>query len=747
MTKLITLRVLTAFQRFWHGLRLIKSVQGLAIGGLFWWTAAPLVAGVPSGAPTLAEISAPYGGILSVTGLMTDIYDISLGLTIVLLLVALGWSVTLRRRVREQIEVIRKQIEREAALEEKYRDLFENAHDVVLSHDLNGKITSLNKAGERILGCSRERALRMNIREFMPPEQLEAFCGWMDKCVAGAAPPSCELRTRGCNGLASILEVASRLIYKEGKPAGVQSIARDVTEKKKAEEALRQSEERFSSAFRVSPVAIAITTLHDGRFIDINQSFLQLFGFERQEVLGRTMSDLGVWADPEERSKFEKRLRQDRSIGGAECKFRIKSGHLRATLLFAECIDLGEVPCVLAVVHDMTERLTLEEQLRNALKMEAVGRLAAGVAHDFNNLLTIIQGNADVAMSKNAQNASVARALDRISEAAQRAANLTRQLLTFSRKQTPQLKALDLNEMINDGTKMFKHLLREDIVLRFKFAANLPIINADQTMMEQVIMNLVVNARDAMAKGGDLTITTEYVEIDAAYARRQAEAASGHYVCMSVTDTGCGMDMATQSRIFEPFFTTKDVGKGTGLGLATVYGVVKQHNGWIEVKSQVGQGTTFRVFLPSEKPTESACATSAPAQSDQGKKTILVVEDEAALGELIREVLTDEGYRILEASNGLSALQVWNDHRGRVDLLLTDVRMPHGMSGIDLAENLSALKPDLKVIYTSGFSPDSLNLQLKTGVQVGFLPKPYSSAKLVQVVEHALGPPERRAAA
>jgi two-component system, cell cycle sensor histidine kinase and response regulator CckA len=678
-------------------------------------------------------------------GFMTNLRDVSLALTSVLLLTALGWSVSLRRRVKEQTVRIRWQIRRETELEVKYRDLFENANDMVFGLDLTGRITSLNKAGERLLGCARERAARATLHEFVAPAHLDAYQEWMKKCLLGALLPRLELEIVALDGTRSILELSARVLRDGDQVVGVEGVARDISERRRAEAALRASEERFSSAFRVSPVAIGISRLADGRYVDVNDSFLRLFGYSREEVLQRTAADLNLWDNPAAGTRMEGLFHQNRSVGGTECTFRVHSGQVRTGLVFAERIDVGNDPCSLILVHDMTDRLKLEDQLRQASKMEAVGRLAAGVAHDFNNLLMIIRGNADLALAHNSNNADVARALDQVSQAAQRAANLTGQLLAFSRKQNLQPKPVDVNEVINNATKMFKHLLREDIQLRFKFTANLPIVKADPTMLEQVIMNLVVNARDAMPRGGEITLGTAQVRIDETDRHSHSEAAVGAYVCFSVTDTGCGMDAATQARIFEPFFTTKDIGKGTGLGLATVYGIVKQHQGWIDLASEVGKGSTFKVFLPVDAAGEAMSRGQVSAPTIEGSPTILVVEDESALIELVRRALEQEEYRVLEAADGLSALQVWNDNHGEIDLLLTDIRMPHGMSGIDLAGNLRALKPTLKVVYSSGYSPEALDAQSMH--EAVFLAKPYSIAKLLQTVRTMLESPSRLAAA
>jgi CheY-like chemotaxis protein len=360
------------------------------------------------------------------------------------------------------------------------------------------------------------------------------------------------------------------------------------------------------------------------------------------------------------------------------------------------------------------------------------------VAHDFNNLLVVIQGNAEVALMKSNGDSDQTRRFDRIADAAQRAGNLVRQLLTFSRKQVVQPRPLNLNELIANLTKMMKHLMNEEMVLKFSFAPNLPIIQADPTMMEQIIMNLSVNARDAMPTGGTFTISTSLLEIDANYVATRPESRAGTFVCLSVADTGCGMDAATLARIFEPFFTTKEAGKGTGLGLATVYGIVKQHNGWIDVTSTPGQGSTFHVFFPANASIASPPQTTPARTPTPGQETILVVEDEPDVVELVCSILQDEGYRALEATSALKAMEIWSAYSREIDLVLTDIRMPKGMSGYELAHNLWALRPDIKILFTSGYNVDASmhNIELQEGLN--FLAKPYPPRRLLDVVRQRL---------
>jgi CheY-like chemotaxis protein len=329
--------------------------------------------------------------------------------------------------------------------------------------------------------------------------------------------------------------------------------------------------------------------------------------------------------------------------------------------------------------------------------------------------------------------------LTQISIAAERAANLTHQLLAFSRRQVMQPKLLDLNEVISNVTKMLRRILGENIALQFNYQPGLPRVQADEGMVGQIIMNLAVNARDAMPKGGQLIISTSVVLIDNTYTQYNLEAQSGQYVCLSVMDTGSGMDVDTQLRIFEPFFTTKEVGKGTGLGLSTVYGIVKQHQGWVEVSSQIDQGSTFRVFLPSYKrPTQTHTLESYKLDVRGGSETILVVEDESAVRALVRNILQRYGYRVLEAGSGREALLLWENQKHQIDLLLTDLVMPGGVGGQDLVEQLHRQKPDLKVIYTSGYAAEIVGEKFTLREGLNLLSKPYIPTTLAQTVRNCL---------
>jgi nitrogen-specific signal transduction histidine kinase/CheY-like chemotaxis protein len=391
-------------------------------------------------------------------------------------------------------------------------------------------------------------------------------------------------------------------------------------------------------------------------------------------------------------------------------------------------------------VTDITDRLNLEAQLRQSQKMESVGLLAAGVAHDFNNMLTVIQGHAGLLMGRPTLPPDLHDSVQAVFFAAERAASLTRQLLMFSRKGVLQPQLLDLREVVNDMSKMLKRVLGETIVLEFSPPPEIPLIRGDPSMVEQVIMNLAVNARDAMSFGGKLIIAIQPVTVDTGYLQTHPEARAGSFAFLRVTDTGSGMDAETRSRIFEPFFTTKEAGKGTGLGLATVYGIVKQHEGWIEVTSEVGKGTTFGIFFPAT--AETARAAKRPDQLlapvRGGTETILLVEDESSVLKLGRMILQDCGYTVVEAFSAADAFDLWQRHEGRIDLLLTDMIMPDRLSGVELAQKLLGLQPQLKVLFTSGYSVNVLDTDFIHKCGGVLLQKPYTRITLAKAVRECL---------
>jgi signal transduction histidine kinase len=425
----------------------------------------------------------------------------------------------------------------------------------------------------------------------------------------------------------------------------------------------------------------------------------------------------------------------------SDCVIRTRDGRKRwvADSSIEMTDNQGNAKGSIGILMDITERRQLEEQLRQLQKMESIGQLAAGVAHDFNNILAVIQGHTDMILGGMVEGKDAEESLKQVSAAAKRAANLTRQLLAFSRKQEMQAQDLNLNNVVQGMSQMLTRLLGAPIVLEFNAGTGLPSVNGDFGMMEQILLNLAVNARDAMPRDGRLTITTTARKIAETEIQHNPEARAGWFVCLSVADTGAGIAPEILPRIFEPFFTTKEAGKGTGLGLATVYGIVKQHHGWIEVESQVGRGTTFNVFLPANTQTvASSTPLVAPATAKGGGETILIAEDDPALRRLAARILRNLGYEVLEAGSGVEAIALWEQHGKKVNLLLTDLVMPDGLTGRDLAKQMATREAGLKVIYSSGYSPELRETAFIFREGFNFLQKPYSPAKLAETVRLCL---------
>jgi nitrogen-specific signal transduction histidine kinase/HAMP domain-containing protein/ActR/RegA family two-component response regulator len=494
-------------------------------------------------------------------------------------------------------------------------------------------------------------------------------------------------------------------------------------------EALEQrikEREKLAAFAQLNPYA-AMEFTADGTMIYFNDAALKLASSvdknHPREVLPETVAELAHECLASERSK----LRLETKVNGRTFSWS-----------FHPMLASRVVHCY---AEDITERLNLEEQLRQSQKMESIGQLASGVAHDFNNMLTIIQGHSSALLAKPSLPSEIADPVQAVYFAAERAARLTRQLLMFSRKNIMQLKPLDLREVVGNMNKMIGRLISENITLDFQSPEKLPLVQGDTGMIEQVVMNLAVNARDAMPNGGTLAISLATVAIDAIFAETHPQARVGRFVRMRVADTGTGMDATTLGHVFEPFFTTKEVGKGTGLGLATVYGIVKQHEGWVEVSSEPGKGTTFDILFPAigktgAQPKKETLPDDAPAIG--GVETILIVEDEPILREMAREILQNYGYKILEASSGREAFDVWNRHTDEIHLLLTDMVMPEGISGIQLAERLLADRPDLKIIFTSGYTSNEVSPEFMARSHARFLQKPYAHTDLGKIVRDCL---------
>jgi PAS domain S-box-containing protein len=494
-----------------------------------------------------------------------------------------------------------------------------------------------------------------------------------------------------------------------------------------------------SRALEAAAYGIVLTDTA-GKILFANRAFCAMTGYAAEEILGQTLDFL---KSGEHDAGFFWSL-WETVLSGQVWQGELTNRRKDGTLYQEEMIITpirgtdGEISHFIAIKQDITKRKQREERRHQAQRMEAIGKLAGNIAQDFTNLLTVIHGNAELVLADNGWLKDYTRRhLKQIADATERAADLTRQLLAFGRKQIVQTQAVDLNQVIGNYTKMLNRVIGEAITLRCHFAKYLPSVNADVGMIEQILINLIVNARDAMPRGGAIDITTEAVTLDAAGAEIQPEARPGKYLAITISDTGTGIYPEYLPRIFEPFFTTKQPGTGAGLGLATVYGIVKQHQGWIDVSSQLGQGTTFKIFLPANPPdTARAAISQAKPVRAAGQEKILLVEDDDDVRMVTRDVLEESGYQIWDAANGSEALNIWNANASKFDLLLTDIVMPGGLNGWELAARLRKERSGLKVILISSYA---VHQRERNQTRDLVLPKPFSLEELTDTVQRCLG--------
>ncbi len=508
---------------------------------------------------------------------------------------------------------------------------------------------------------------------------------------------------------------------------------------------LRATEASFATLVEHAPVGIYRSS-PEGRFLSVNAAVVRMLGYETAaEVLNLDMAR-DVYADAAERQRLvERDTYSDRQYDNVEATWKRRDGRLLTVQLSVRAVRnaAGRVDYYETFVRDVTDQRRLQQQVLQSQKMEAVGRLAGGVAHDFNNLLTVITSYSDLLLEDLAPGDAKRDDLEQVRKAADGAAALTRQLLAFSRQQVVEPRVVSLNTVVEGLQKILRRVIGEDIEVTIALAPDLESVRADVGQLEQVLMNLVVNARDAMPTGGRLTVETANVEHDPEYARDREAAAVRRFAMLAVTDTGCGMDEATKARIFEPFFTTKETGKGTGLGLATVYGIVKQAGGFIWVYSEPGQGTSFKIYLPAVDATAERTTAASTTPAPRGTETVLLVEDAAAVRAVTKQMLERQGYTVLEAPDGEVGLRLAQRHRGVIHLLLTDVVMPR-IGGRELAEQLTRLRPDVKVLYASGYTDDSVVRHgiLESGT--AYLQKPFSPESLARKVRDVLDAPPAR---
>jgi PAS domain S-box-containing protein len=647
-------------------------------------------------------------------------------------------------------ERIRERAAAEAALRESEQNLsttLDSIADAVIATDVEGRVVRMNPIAERLTDWSAAEARGRPLAEVFrvvnedtgEPIESPVERVLREGSIVHLANHSALIARGGTER--PIADSGAPIRDVRGQLLGVVLVFRDMTAERTAERALRDKEARKSAVLEAALDCI-ITMDHLGRVVEFNPAAEQAFGYSQSEVIGKPLGELIVPPDLREEHRAGLASYLERGAAGALGRqFEARGMRSDGTEFPAEIsivrIGQAEPPMFTGFIRDLTRRKQLEAQLRQSQKMEAIGRLAGGVAHDFNNLISVVLGYCE--LLKADSGGKTHRALDEITAAGMRAADLTRQLLAFSRQQVLEPRRIDLHQIVAGMERMLRRLIGEDIELAFAGDAHAGVVYADPGQVEQIIMNLVVNARDAMPTGGKLTIELRDVELDGDYAAAHADVKPGSYVMLAVSDTGIGMDAATQARMFEPFFTTKEKGKGTGLGLSTVLGIVEQSGGNICVRSEPGQGTRFEVFLPRAErpgplPSRESKRIDVPVR---GTGTILLVEDDEALRALVGRMLEKLGYEVLAASSGDQALDLCRNHAAKIDLVLTDVIMPN-LSGRQLVEQLRALRTDVKVLFMSGYTDDTILQHGVTELGVAFLQKPFTPPSLAKKVREVL---------
>jgi two-component system, cell cycle sensor histidine kinase and response regulator CckA len=621
------------------------------------------------------------------------------------------------------------------AVQERLAAVLESSDDAIIGKTLDGTITTWNRGAENLFGYSESEAVGKPIQMLLPPERANEEFDILTRIKKGERISHFEtVRVQKDGKRIDVSVTISPIRDSSGTIIGASKIARDISERKCVEEELRKAEERFGKAFRSNPLAVSISTKAEGRYLDVNDAFLKILGYTRGDVIGSTPSGLSFWAQPAQREQMLKLLEENGHVRELRTQYKTSTGELREAEVSAEQIELEGQPCVLAITRDITETLRLEAQFRQAQKMEAVGRLAGGVAHDFNNMLSVIIGYSDLSVDMVAADSPVKKHLAQIKKASERAAMLTRQLLAFSRQQVIFPRVLDLNEVVENLTTMLLRMIGEDVSLSFRPTLPIGSIKADPGQIEQILMNLVVNARDAMPSGGQIIIETGHAELDEHYVFQNVGSHTGEHVVLAVCDTGCGMDDDIKSKIFEPFFTTKGLGQGTGLGLSTVYGIVTQSKGSICVDSQPGKGTTFKIYFPRVAAKAEDLQKSHEVKELQlGTGTILVVDDDDAVRKVTASLLSNAGYRIIEANGAEKAMEIITASGPGIDLLLTDLVM-FGKSGIELFEQAKVQCPNLRSLFMSGYTGDLVDLQSGSISERAFLAKPFARVPLLKKV-------------
>jgi two-component system, cell cycle sensor histidine kinase and response regulator CckA len=638
--------------------------------------------------------------------------------------------------VQNQLLLSSRELQKNLAL---LQGITEGTTDAVFVKDLQGRYLMINSAGARLVGRKVEEVIGRSDAELFTAETGREIMAGDRKVVESGWTQTYEEVGVSAGVAHTFLSTKGPYRDSNGQIIGLLGISRDISDRKLAEEKIRQSQQKLRIHFEHTPLAVVEwdTQL---RITEWSPSAERVFGYSREEAIGQDANFIVPPALREQVAKIGQELLRQRGGTRSRNDNITKDGRMISCEWYNTPLvdDAGKVLGVASLVQDVTERVALEERLRQSQKMEAVGRLAGGVAHDFNNLLTVIMGYSHVLTEGLTPGSKLYGATEQIRSAADRAAGITRQLLAFSRKQVLSPRVIDLNDIMLNLDTMLRRLIGEDVEVMTVPARDLGSVKADPGQIEQVIMNLALNARDAMPLGGKLTLETSNVELSDVYAQDHHPLEPGRYVMLAVSDTGVGMDAETQSRIFEPFFTTKEVGKGTGLGLPTVYGIVKQSGGYIWVYSEPGRGTTFKIYLPRvDQPAETVGEERKSAGMPRGNETILLVEDDPQVRQLASSVLGHCGYKVLTASGPEEGLEVCRSNHKGIHLLVTDVIMP-GMNGRKLAEEVTRMCRGVKVLYISGYTNNAIVHYGVLESGLWFLPKPFSLANLVAKVREVL---------
>ena len=631
--------------------------------------------------------------------------------------------------------------------EEQLRLLLNSTAEAIYGLDCEGNCRFCNPACLRLLGYrDPQDLLGRNMHALMHHTRANGAPYLVEECQIYVA----FRESKGSHVVDEVLwradgtsfpaEYWSYPIEKDGKLVGSVVTFLDISERKHAETALRESEEKYRDFIENATFGIFRANAQ-GDLLDVNPALVSMLGYGSKEELLSSNLERDIYENPADRASAVRTYQFNGRGNGVEVNWKRKDLKIIAVRLCGRVArdQENQIKHFEVIAEDVTEKRNLEQQFRHAQKMEAMGRLAGGISHDFNNLLGVMIGYSDLMLASTSLDDRTRHQIEQVKKAGHRAASLTSQLLAFSRKQVHTPKVLDLNTVVSETSKMLQRLLGEDIELITKLAPVLDHVKADPTQVEQVIMNLAINARDAMPRGGKLVIETSNAELDRAFGQHlRVEVQPGNYVLLAVSDTGIGMDRKTQARIFEPFFTTKEKGKGTGLGLATVYGIVRQSGGYIWVYSEVGEGTTFKIYIPrfNEMPTEVQPEAITPLATASG--TILLVEDEESLRDVSHQLLKSMGYTVIEAANGADAIRIASQCSDPIDLLITDVVMP-GMNGRELAELLLASRSRMRVLYVSGHTDDAIVHYSIHDHGMAFLQKPFTRDGLAKKIQEMLG--------